>query len=102
MEYRNYTKIQQLSLLYDHYCFIDTEEYLADGIFYQKKITVKFGREYVQPGEKYRLIFCKICKKDREIFIESMEALKKKMLLNEHRDYTDFCEKIAMMLDNKW
>lgn len=90
-----------MSLLYDFYCFVDTSEYLADGIFFKNHITVRFGTEFVREGTSYRFIFCKIRKKDRSIFLQSMEELKKKMLLTGNIDYERFCEKITMSM-NRW
>ena len=101
MDYKNYIEIRKISLLYYHYCFIDTSEYLADGIFYKNRIKVRFGAEFVREGTSYRFIFCKIHKKDRNIFLQSMEELKKKMLLTGNIDYERFCEKITMSM-NRW
>lgn len=101
MAYKNYIEIRKISLLYYHYCFVDTNEYLADGIFYKNRITVRFGAEFVREGISYRFIFCKIRKKDRNIFLQSMEELKKKMLLTRNVDYERFCEKIIMSM-NSW
>ena len=94
----NYIEIRKMSLLYYHYCFVDTNEYLADGIFYKNRITVRFGAEFVREGASYRFIFCKIYKKDRNIFLQSMEELKKKMLLTGHGDYEYFCERIITIV----
>lgn len=99
-EKMNYIEIRKMSLLYYHYCFVDTNEYLADGIFYKNRITVRFGAEFVREGASYRFIFCKIYKKDRNIFLQSMEELKKKMLLTGNVDYECFCKKITMSMDS--
>lgn len=101
MDYKNHIEIRKISLLYCQYCFVDTGEYLADGIFYKNRITVRFGAEFVREGTSYRFIFCKIRKKDRSIFLQSMEELKKKMLLTGNVDYERFCEKITMSM-NSW
>lgn len=101
MDYKNYIEIRKISLLYYQYCFVDTGEYLADGIFYQNRITVRYGAEFVREGTRYRFIFCKIRKKDRSIFFKSMEELKKKMLLTGHGDYEYFCERIITTM-KRW
>ena len=41
---RNYVKIEKKSLLFDHYAYIDTEDFLADSIFIQEKLRVFFGK----------------------------------------------------------
>ena len=79
-EKMNYIEIRKMSLLYYHYCFVDTNEYLADGIFYKNRITVRFGAEFVREGASYRFIFCKIYKKDRNIFLQSMEEDRKSVV----------------------
>ena len=101
MDYKNYIEIRKISLLYYQYYFVDTGEYLADGIFYQNRITVRYGAEFVREGIRYRFIFCKIRKKDRSIFFKSMEELKKKMLLTGHGDYEYFCERIITTM-KRW
>ena len=52
MDYKNYIEIRKISLLYYQYCFADTGEYLADWDFYQNRITVRYGAEFVREGTR--------------------------------------------------
>lgn len=91
MPYKNYVELQKFSLLYQHICFVDSAEHLADGVFAHNQITVRFGAEAVREDSEYRFIFCKIHKRDKTIFLKSMEELKQKMFIMSHADYEDFC-----------
>lgn len=42
----NFVKIKKFSLLYYHYAYLDTKDYLADQLFVNNKVKVRFGREY--------------------------------------------------------
>lgn len=101
MEYRNYIELDKMSLLYQHYCYVDTNEHLADGIFVRHQIVVRFDSEYVKKGEKYQFIFCKVRKRDKRLFVKTMEELKKKMLLTGNVDYEAFCLKMMQSMLNE-
>ncbi len=91
MEFENFLDIRKFSLRNDYYCFVDTGEYLADGLFVRNRVRVDFKREFAKEGDTYRLIYCRARKKDRERFLDALEQLKNKMLLCGHTDYGEFC-----------
>jgi len=76
------------------YLYLDTDDYLADSLFYKRKIPVKFKNEFVNENEKYRFITCKIRKKYKEDFEKALEELRSKMLLCGHTDYDERCDTI--------
>lgn len=80
------------------YAFYDTGEHLADQVFINNKVRVKFLHEFVLQGAKYRVLICKIPKKDEKNFILSMNQLKNKMLLLGHTDYQGFCNVMSEYL----
>lgn len=96
MDGKNYMEIDKFSFKYCYFCFVDTNEYLADKIFIRHKINVKFGDEYGREGSDYVIVFCKVKKKDQEEFREAMKELEKKMLLLGHTDYMDFCNQLQV------
>ncbi len=93
-----YTRFRKFSLFNCHYMFFDTEEYLADSLFIQHQITVKFQFEYASPEGPYLAVFCSVRKKDEDEFLEALQELPDKMLLFGHTDYlqasTAFFDKI--------
>lgn len=96
MNGKNYMEINRFSIKYRYFCYVDTNEYLADRIFIRRKINVLAGDEYSSEQSRYVIVFCKIKKKDREEFEAAMEELEKKMLILGHRDYMDFCGRLQV------
>ncbi len=98
---KNYVKIiKGISLFKTWFAFADTKENLADQIFIKHKLFVRFGQEYEKPGEKYKIIFCKVSKKRVGDFVECMKELEIKMELFGYTDYEEFCESLALFFDS--
>lgn len=88
---KNYIKLEKLSLLYRHYVFVDTEEHLADQIFVKHKIKVDFGKEYAHPDSIYRMLFCRVRKRNAAAVESALWEMNNKMLLLGHTDYEQYC-----------
>lgn len=100
MSEKNYWKLQKFSIFYNHYAFIDSQDYLADQLFVKHKVKVDFGKEYRHEGSNYLVIFCKVRKTQEKEFIQALEELENKMLLMGHRDYPIFCSDIKKKIGN--
>jgi len=74
------------------YAYVDTNDHLADSLFYRRKIPVRFKEEMVKNGSKYKVVICKIQKKYKKQFEEAMAELPTKMCLFGHADYEEFCD----------
>ena len=88
-------------LLSKGYLYVDlnvNSGYVADSLFYKRKIPVTFKDEMVKEGDKYRVIFCKIPKKFCRAFEEALEELKTKMYLLGYNDYEDYSENLIREL----
>ena len=94
IDYQNYFKIRDLIPWRRTYFIVDTEDYLADQLFIEKKISVYFGREFIKRDLPYVVIEVKLQRKQEAAFLEAMEKLKRKMLLMGHTDYPELCMKI--------
>jgi hypothetical protein len=92
MEFCNCIDVKKFSFRYKHFCFIDTKEYAADALFAKYKVHVRFGSEYRKEGSNFCFIFCKVPKKEADIFKEALEELKRKILLLGHSEYPKVCE----------
>ena len=92
---KNYVELKAWGLLFKHFVYIDTEWYLADNIFIQEKLRVRFGREGRKQGSPYRIIFCKVRKRDAKKFVRSMERLYNKMLLMGYADADKCLEELG-------
>lgn len=64
-----YWKLEKFSLRYVHYAFVDTQPYLADQLFCDHQVTVRFGEEYGKGDTDYRIVFCKVRKGDEGAFL---------------------------------
>lgn len=82
------------------YMYIDTENYLADSLFYKRKIPVKFGDEWGKEDEPYIMIFCKVKNKHTKEFEEALSELSNKMSLCGHNDYDEWCQKFILRLES--
>lgn len=95
----NFWKIKAFSLLNDSYAYVDHSSYLADQLFVQNKVKLKCSCEMVREDSPYRIIFCKVRKKDAAKFEEALGRMENKMLLLGHRDYPEVCEKLTWIID---
>lgn len=86
-----YQKLARFSLFYDYFAFLDVEPYAADQLFIQHQVTVHFFREYGKQDCPYRIILCKIRKRDTGRFCAAMAELPDKLRLLGHADYLDVC-----------
>lgn len=88
----NYVKVKGGSPFERGVAFADTKENLADQIFIKHKLFVRFAQEFEKPGEKYKIIFCRVNKKRVSDFLACMKELEDKMLLFGYTDYEEFCK----------
>ena len=89
-----YQRMDRFSFINVYFAFLDTEDYLADGLFIKHEVRVYFGDEFVKPGIPYRIIFCHVRKWDEERFHAAMGELPNKMLLCGNVDYLEVCAHI--------
>ena len=88
----NCVRLQKRSLFYSHYAYIDKANYQADEIFIAHKLRVYFGIEYSKLNSDYRIITCKVKKKNSSIFEACMEELRKTLMLQDDVEYEDNCK----------
>ena len=99
MRMKNYWKMSDFSVFSVPYVYVDHSSYLADQLFAQNKVTMKFKGEMARDDSPYCIIFCKVLKKDVTRFEEALVRLKDKMLLLGHKDYPKACSEIAKMIE---
>lgn len=96
---KNYWRMSNFSIFSVFYTYIDHSSYPADRLFVQDKVRIKYKREYAKEDSPYRIIFCKVGKKDTTRFEEALDKLKNNMLLLGYRDYSGFCSEITKMIE---
>lgn len=98
MELINCKPISKFSLLNAYFIFVDTNEYLADGLFIKHQVRVHFGPEFSKPDSQYRIITCHVRKRDIHKFHAALQELQSKMIFLGYTDYADACSKIWVKL----
>lgn len=96
---KNYWRMKDFSIFSTIYAYVDHYSYQADQLFAQNKVRIKFKGEYAKEESPYRIVFCKVRKKDAERFEKALDTLKNKMLLLGYRDYPDTCCEITKMIE---
>ena len=76
------------------YAYLDHESYFADKIFMEKGIRVKFIREMHRENAPYRIVFCKVQKRERERLESALKDLENKILLAGYKDYPLYCTEL--------
>jgi len=79
--------------------YFDVPEYLADDLFIQHQVRVRFLREYKKDGELYTIVMCRVRKRDEERFCEALEELPRKMMLLGYADYPAYCTNAIRRLE---
>ena len=83
------------------YAYLDHESYFADKIFMEKGIRVKFIREMHRENAPYRIIFCKVQKRERERLESALKDLENKILLAGYKDYPLYCIELEEELEKE-
>ncbi len=91
---KNYLELKIFSIINTSYMYFDRAEYVADKIFIDEKLKVKFLKDAAKSGEDYVICMVKVRKKDRQKFVDCMDELRRKMLLLEGESYNAFCERM--------
>lgn len=73
----NYIQLKSGKLSrYINFAYIDTTGYLADRIFIENKVRVKFCGDYKHREKNYVVVICKVKKKDVPMFFAGTERIK--------------------------
>lgn len=99
-ELKNYLTLERFSLRHLYFAYIDSSDYLADAIFIKHQVRVKFMQEYAHEDSAYRMIFCRIGKKDSESFLTALAELPNKMMICGHPDYISECQRIMARIES--
>ena len=95
----NFWKMKDFSLFSVPYVYVDHKDYLADILFRQNNVSLKFNEEFEKEDTPYRVIFCKVMKKDAARFEEVLSRLNNKMLLMGYHDYPDICDEVNRIME---
>lgn len=88
----NYLQVDCFWPFFKNYVFVDTVECGYEQILKRNQIRIKILREYIKPDSPFRLVICRVKKKDENIFYNCLEQIRNKALLTGYREYDDICE----------
>ena len=86
---------------YKQFAYIDTMGFLADRIFVENKVRVKFCGDYKHREKNYVVVICKVKEKDVPMFLQALKELKNRALLMGNTDYESFCEEQIRLMQSK-
>lgn len=97
----NFWKLDDRAILTVPYVYVDHFRYLADNLFVERKVRIKWQEELEKKDSPYLIIFCRVWKRDMAGFEEALEKLKDKMLLMGHRDYGEACSEVEKLIERE-
>lgn len=86
---------------YKQFAYIDTMGFLADRIFIENKVRVKFCGDYKHREKNYVVVICKVKEKDVPMFLQALKELKNRALLMGNTDYETFCKEQIRLMQSK-
>lgn len=86
---------------YKQFAYIDTMGFLADRIFVENKVRVKFCGDYKHREKNYVVVICKVKEKDVSMFLQSLKELKNRAILMGNTDYETFCKEQIRLMQSK-
>lgn len=86
-----YQKLRCFSLFNSYFGFLDTEDYLAQGLFVKHQVKVKLCEVHVHHSIPYKILVCRVRRKDEAKIIAALNELASKMLICGYRDYLECC-----------
>ena len=91
----NFLILSNPGIRYKQVMYIDTQDFLADTIFEQKSLQIKFSNHWGSKDyPEYLCIHAKVLKKDIPKFKECMNQLRTNQLVCGHKDYDKAVDKI--------
>ena len=79
---------------FHRFLYIDSDRQMAFSLFNRLHIRPKFDSVWQSRETDYRLVFCKVRKKEADLFRQAMKDLMNKMLLCGDLEYEKFCGEI--------
>lgn len=86
---------------YKQFAYIDTMGFLADRIFIENKVRVKFCGDYKHREKNYIIVICKVKEKDVPMFLQALKELKSRAILMGNTDYETFCKEQIRLMQSK-
>ena len=77
----NYIRLKKFSIRYRYFLYLDHESRLADSLFIQEKVEVKFLADFAKKNHAWLYVKCRVHKQDEDKFKNSLSKLHDKCLL---------------------
>lgn len=94
----NFITREKQDLFKSYYIYLDSNKNMADSIFKDNNIKVKYQKELDYPNSDYKIMFVSVSNKKDYLFVKSMCELEDKMLERNYLDYEEMCDSVFSKL----
>ncbi len=95
MAQRNYICFTRHPVFCFQYVFVDAADYLARSLFCRNEVQIRVQKIYGREKDDFRLVFCKVRRRDNDRFLTALRELPDKMLLCGRLGYEAVCREIV-------
>lgn len=90
---RNNVRVRFLLPWMREYAFLDTPEYLADGLLITREVPVRFRKgEYAHPDFPYVVVSCRFNARYEDAFLKCMADLERRIVMSGMKGYAECCD----------
>lgn len=93
----NYIRLKRFSLLHRDFLYLDHVSNMADSLFIQNEVEVKFMQEVVKKDSDWKFVRCRIHKRDVNKFEDALSKLHDKCLLCNVHGYPQALAQMKVM-----
>ena len=94
-------EIMDAPLQYNYFAYFDTDDHLGHFLFSHENIDVTVEGEYGAEDDPYRIMLCRVPRRQRDEFLRAVDQLPDLMAYVGKTDYDDFCRHV-MTDARKW
>lgn len=90
---KNFLKLDKLSLMYQYFAYVDTDDMKADMILYRNRVHASFEFDFTKKGTDYVVVVCKVPRWEVKKFVKSMDEFDNLLALSGNQ-YQEFCKNL--------
>lgn len=98
---RNYMTLSSPLPWRQLFAYIDTSDYLADKLFINEKVTIRFKKEYGKHDSRYIVVIASCRSIDWDKVESALKSLPDKMVIMGNTDYLDYSDSFINKLESQ-